>query len=117
MEFIQITRDISYHTLAQTAEGGGLMAFLPIILMFVVLYFLMIRPQMKRQKEHRQMVENLKVGDEVVTAGGFVGKITRLSDSGYITLQIADVDGKAVDVIIQRPAVNAVLPRDTIKSL
>ena len=64
------------------------MAFLPIILMFVLLYFLMIRPQMKRAKEHKAMLDALQKGDEVVTAGGILGKITKIGDS-YVTLEIA----------------------------
>lgn len=98
-------------------EGAGLMGFLPIVLMFVVLYFLMIRPQMKRQKEHKNMVENLSVGTEVVTAGGMVGRISRISDAGYLTLEVADLASKPVEIMVQRQAVTAVLPKDTIKSL
>jgi preprotein translocase subunit YajC len=93
------------------------MGFLPIILMFVVLYFLMIRPQMKRQKEHKNMVENLTVGSEVVTAGGMVGRITRITDSGYLALEVADLASKPVEIMVQRQAVTAVLPKDTIRSL
>ena len=76
---------------AQAAGGSGtdqLFGFLPIILMFVVLYFLMIRPQMKRAKEHKTMLEALKKGDEVVTAGGLVGKITKVGES-YVTLEVS----------------------------
>ena len=98
-------------------EGAGLMGFLPIVLMFVVLYFLMIRPQMKRQKEHKNMVENLSVGTEVVTAGGMVGRISRIADAGYLTLEVADLASKPVEIMVQRQAVTAVLPKDTIKSL
>ena len=64
---------------APAGAAGGLMSFLPIILMFVVLYFLMIRPQMKRQKEQKAMIDGLAKGDEIVTAGGVVGKITKVS--------------------------------------
>src|SRR3546814_12985743 len=73
---------------AQAAAGGenALMGMLPIILMFVILYFLMIRPQMKRQKEHRNMVSALAKGDEVITTGGLLGKVTKVSDS-YIPRQ------------------------------
>ena len=98
-------------------ESAGIMGFLPIILMFVVLYFLMIRPQMKRQKEHKNMVENLTVGSEVVTAGGMVGRITRITDSGYLALEVADLASKPVEIMVQRQAVTAVLPKDTIRSL
>jgi preprotein translocase subunit YajC len=100
---------------AQTAAGGvesSLMGFLPIILMFVVLYFLMIRPQMKRQKESKAMVEALAKGDEVVTAGGIVGKITKVSDA-YVTLEVAD----GTEILVQKAAVGTLLPKGTIKSL
>lgn len=99
---------------AQTAggAGGSLMSFLPIILMFVVLYFLMIRPQMKRQKEHKSMMEALAKGDEVVTAGGMVGKITKVADA-YVTVEISD----GTEVLVQKAAVATLLPKGTIKSL
>lgn len=99
---------------AQTAGGaqGSLMSFLPIILMFVVLYFLMIRPQMKRQKEHKAMMEALSKGDEVITAGGMVGKVTKVADA-YVTVEIAE----GTEVLVQKPAVTTLLPKGTIKSL
>ena len=101
---------------AQTAATGGgdmqssLMSMLPLVLMFVVLYFVMIRPQMKRQKEHRTMIEALAKGDEVATAGGLLGKVTKLGDS-YIGIEIAG----GVEVQVQRSAVVQVLPKGTIK--
>ncbi len=106
---------------AQTAPAaqGGEGSFLPILMMvvlFVVFYFLLIRPQVKRQKEHKSMVEALNKGDEVITAGGLVGKITELSDQ-YMTLQVAAVDGKPVEVSLQRSAVQTLLPKGTMKSL
>jgi preprotein translocase subunit YajC len=88
------------------------MSFLPIILMFVVLYFLMIRPQMKRQKETKAMMEALTKGDEVVTAGGIVGKVTKLNE-GYVTLEVAD----GTEILVQKAAINTLLPKGTIKSL
>jgi len=105
--------------LAQTAgdaAGNPLMGMLPIILMFVILYFLMIRPQMKRQKEHRKMVSELGKGDEVVTAGGILGKISKVSDN-HITVEIADLADKPVEIVVQRTSVSAVLPKGTIKAL
>src|SRR6059036_2287211 len=74
---------------AQAAPGGepGFMGFLPIVLMFVLLYFLMIRPQMKRAKEQKQMVEALQKGDEVIAAGGMLGRITRIGDA-YVSLEV-----------------------------
>ncbi len=92
--------------------GGNLTSFLPIILMFVVLYFLMIRPQMKRQKEQKSMMDALAKGDEVVTAGGILGKITKVADA-YVTLEIA----VGTEVVIQKVAVSTLLPKGTIKSL
>jgi preprotein translocase subunit YajC len=83
---------------------------LPLVLMFVVLYFVMIRPQMKRQKEHKAMIEALAKGDEVVTAGGVLGKVTRLGES-YLHVEVAG----GVELQVQRNAVVQVLPKGTIK--
>ncbi len=101
---------------AQTAPAAGgdmqssLMSMLPLVLMFVVLYFVMIRPQMKRQKEHRTMIEALAKGDEVATAGGMLGRVTRLGDT-YIAVEVAS----GVEVQLQRSAVVQVLPKGTLK--
>ena len=89
---------------------GSLTSMLPLVLMFVVLYFVMIRPQMKRQKEHRAMVEALAKGDEVATAGGLLGKVSALGDQ-YLSLEIAN----GVEIKVQRTAVVQVLPKGTIK--
>ena len=99
---------------AQAAAPGGadLMSMLPIILMFVVLYFVMIRPQMKRAKEHKTMVEALQKGDEVIAAGGVLGKVTKVADN-YVTIEIAN----NVEIRVQRPAVQLVLPKGTIKGV
>ena len=96
------------------AAGGdaGLMSFLPIILMFVLLYFLMIRPQMKRAKEHKAMVDALQKGDEVVAVGGLLGKIVDLNEQ-YATLEIA----AGTVIMVQRPAIQTLLPKGTIKSI
>ena len=98
---------------AAAAEGGlmgSLTSMLPLVLMFVVLYFIMIRPQMKRQKEHRAMIDALAKGDEVVTAGGLLGKVANLSE-GHVQLEIAS----GVQVQVQRSAVTQVLPKGTVK--
>ena len=100
---------------APAAAAGGdmtssLMSMLPLVLMFVVLYFIMIRPQMKKQKEHRAMIDALAKGDEVVTAGGLMGRVTALSE-GQIGLQIAS----GVEVQMQRSAIVQVLPKGTLK--
>ncbi|HVL58655.1 MAG TPA: preprotein translocase subunit YajC [Burkholderiaceae bacterium] len=102
------------------AQAGGtesqLIGFLPIILMFVVLYFLMIRPQMKRAKEHKAMVEALQKGDEVITAGGIVGRITKVSE-GYVTVEVQQNSGSAIELQMQRQAVQTLLPKGTIKAI
>jgi preprotein translocase subunit YajC len=99
---------------APAAAGGdmqsSLMSMLPLVLMFVVLYFVMIRPQMKKQKEHKAMIDAIAKGDEVVTAGGVLGKVSKLGDN-YVGLEIAS----GVEVQIQRSAVVQVLPKGSIK--
>jgi preprotein translocase subunit YajC len=101
---------------AQLPGGGpgdaGWAGLLPIVLMFVLLYFLMIRPQMKRSKEHKTMTESLQKGDEVITAGGVLGKITRVADP-YVSLEIAP----NTEVQVQKSAVQTLLPKGTLKSL
>jgi len=95
-----------------TGGDAGLMGFLPIILMFVLLYFLMIRPQMKRAKEQKAMVDALQKGDEIITAGGVLGRIIAVTDA-YITVEIA----ANTEVTVQRGAVQTLLPKGTIKSV
>ena len=97
---------------APAAAGGesSLLGMLPLVLMFVVLYFVMIRPQMKRQKEHKTMIEALAKGDEVVTAGGLIGRISKLGES-YLGIEVAN----GVELQVQRSAVVQVLPKGTIK--
>ncbi|RMF95804.1 MAG: preprotein translocase subunit YajC [Gammaproteobacteria bacterium] len=93
------------------AEPNALISFLPLILIFVVFYFLLIRPQNKRQKEHREMVANLAVGDEVVTAGGLLGKVTQLGEQ-FVHVELAD----GVTVKVQRHTIAAVMPKGTLKN-
>jgi preprotein translocase subunit YajC len=102
---------------AQTANTAPdpLMSFLPLILMFVVLYFLMIRPQMKRAKEHKLLVEGLQKNDEVITSSGLVGKITNV-DTSYVTIEIGADESKII-TLIQRQSIQTLLPKGTIKSL
>lgn len=106
--------DAFAQTAPAAAAGGGasstILNMLPLLLMFAVLYFLMIRPQMKKQKEHRAMIDALAKGDEVVTAGGLLGKVNSLSDS-QIGLQVAN----GVEIQMQRSAVVQVLPKGTLK--
>ena len=99
---------------AAAASGGDMMStltgMLPLVLMFVVLYFVMIRPQMKKQKEHRTMIDALAKGDEIATAGGLIGKVNKLTDS-IVTLEIAN----GIEVQLQRHAVVQVLPKGSVK--
>jgi preprotein translocase subunit YajC len=100
-------------TAGATADpSGGLMQLLPMILMFVVLWFLMIRPQMKKAKDHKALIAALAKGDEVVTGGGLVGKIVKVGDN-YVTVEIAE----GTEVVVQKPAIGLVLPKGTLKSL
>ena len=96
---------------AQAATGGtesNLFSLLPLVLMFVVLYFIMIRPQMKRQKETKAMLEALAKGDEVVTSGGVIGRVTKLGDS-ILLVEVAN----GVELQVQRGSVVQVLPKGT----
>ena len=95
-----------------TDLSSSLTGMLPLLLMFVVLYFVMIRPQMKRQKEHKTMLDALSKGDEVSTAGGFLGRIISLEDT-YAKLEVS----KGVEIQIQRSAISQVLPKGTLKSV
>jgi preprotein translocase subunit YajC len=101
-------------TTSAIAGAGGMLSslgsMLPLVLMFVVLYFVMIRPQMKRQKEARAMIEALAKGDEVATTGGMLGKITSLGDQ-YLGLEIAN----GIEIKVQRSAVIQVLPKGALK--
>jgi preprotein translocase subunit YajC len=101
--------------LAQAApaqQADPFMSFLPLIILFVIFYFLLIRPQQKKAKEHREMVSAMKKGDEIVTQGGMVGKVIDVSE-GFLTVEIAD----NVQVKLQSHAVSTVLPKGTIKTL
>ena len=104
--------------LAQAAGGapaGGpastLVSLLPMILIFVIFYLLLIRPQQKRAKQHREMVAALQKGDEVVTNGGLLGRVTKV-DENFVTLELAE----GVRVKVQRPSVAQVMPKGTFKS-
>jgi preprotein translocase subunit YajC len=112
-----ITLDTLGTSLAQAAapEGNALMGMLPIVLMFVILYFLMIRPQMKRQKEHRNLLTALAKGDEVVTSGGVLGRVTNVADA-YVTVEVSSGE-RPVELLVQKSSVTTVLPKGTIKAL
>jgi preprotein translocase subunit YajC len=99
---------------APAAAGGDtqstLFSLLPLVLMFVVLYFIMIRPQMKKQKEHKAMIEAIAKGDEVVIAGGVLGRVAKLGDN-VINVEVAN----GVELQVQRASVIQVLPKGTFK--
>lgn len=95
---------------APAGPGSTLMNFLPLVLMFVVLYFIMIRPQMRRQKEHKAMIDALAKGDEVVLASGVLGRISRLGET-YLHVEVAN----GVELQVQRTSVVQVLPKGTFK--
>ena len=94
---------------ASSSDSSFLFIMIP---MFVVMYFVMIRPQMKRQKEHRNMLSAMAKGDEVVTNGGIVGKVTKVSDA-YVGVEIAE----GTEITVQKASVTTILPKGTIKSL
>lgn len=106
------------HAQAAAAQDptGGLLGLAPIILMFIVLWFLMIRPQMKKAKEHQKLVSELQKGDEVVTQGGMAGRITKVGES-YVTIEVAELKDTPVEVLVQKQAVGALLPKGTLKTL
>lgn len=97
---------------AAAAQGGGIMDFLPLIALVAVFYFLVLRPQSKRAKEHKAMIEAVQRGDEVVTAGGEVGSISKVYEQ-YVGVEIAE----NVVVTVQKSAIQSVLPKGTIKSI
>ena len=90
----------------------GRTGILPMIFMFGVLWFLMIRPQMKRAKEHTALLEGLQKNDEVLTGGGIVGKVVAISDA-YVTVEVA----ANTQIVVQKQAIGAVLPKGTLKSI
>jgi preprotein translocase subunit YajC len=92
--------------------GGNLTSFLPLVLMFVVMYFLMIRPQQKRAKEQRAMMDALAKGDEVVTAGGLLGRVVKVVDT-YVTIEVAS----GTEVLVQKSSITTLLPKGTLKAL
>ena len=104
---------------AQTAAGaadpglmGSLTTFAPIIIMFVVMYFIMIRPQQKRQKELKTMMDALAKGDEVITVGGVLGRVSKVAE-GYVTIEVA----AGTEIVVQKNAVTTLLPKGTLKAL
>ncbi|MFT4629914.1 MAG: preprotein translocase subunit YajC [Arenicella sp.] len=99
--------------MAQASGASGspsLMSFLPMVALFAIFYFLLIRPQQKRQKEHKNMVVELAKGDEIVTMGGLLGKITAV-DENFITVEVT----KGTEVKVQKASVQAMMPKGTYK--
>lgn len=92
-------------------SDGGLLSMLPLLLIFVLFYFMLIRPQTKRAKEHKNMVEALAKGDEVVTNGGLLGRVSEVGES-FLTVKIAE----GVEVKVQKQSVSALVPKGTMKS-
>ena len=102
----------AYAQTAPTGTGGmDIMSLLPLILMFVLLYFLLLRPQMRRAKEQKQMIASLTKGDEVITAGGVLGRVTKVSDS-YVSVEIAP----NVEITVQKSSIQTLLPKGTLKN-
>ncbi|MGO4378854.1 preprotein translocase subunit YajC [Pseudoduganella sp. RAF53_2] len=91
---------------------SNLSTFLPLILMFVVMYFLMIRPQQKRAKEQKAMMDALAKGDEVVTAGGMLGKVAKVTDA-YVTVEVS----QGTEIVVQKASITTLLPKGTLKGL
>lgn len=97
---------------AAAPQGGGFLDFLPLIALLAVFYFLVLRPQQKRAKEHKAMTEGLQKGDEVVTQGGVLGRVVKV-DENYVTVEISE----GVNMIVQKVAVQTTLPKGTIKAI
>jgi preprotein translocase subunit YajC len=118
LEFPVLISDAFAQTTPAAASDpfSGMMGFLPLVLMFAVLYFLMIRPQQKKAKEHQKMVTELQKGDEVVTSGGLAGRISKVGEN-YLTVSVSDIKDTPVDVIVQKSAVTTLLPKGTLKTL
>jgi len=102
----------AYAEAAPAPQGASIMDFLPLIVLVAVFYFFILRPQSKRAKEHRSMIEALQRGDEIMTAGGELGRVTKVSEQ-YIGVEIAE----NVEVTVQKASITAVLPKGTIKSI
>lgn len=98
---------------AASPQAGGLSMFVMLAVFGVIFYFMILRPQQKRNKEHRALMESISKGDEVLTSGGLVGRVTKISDTGYIVIELNPNN----EVTIKREFVAAVLPKGTMKAL
>ncbi|AFZ83471.1 preprotein translocase subunit YajC [Candidatus Kinetoplastibacterium blastocrithidii (ex Strigomonas culicis)] len=102
---------------AAVSEGNPILNMLPILVMFLVLYFLMIKPQIKRQKEHKNLISNLSENDEIITSGGILGKIKKINEN-YVVIDISySADKGPIEITTQKNAIIGVLPKGTMKSL
>ena len=110
--FIAEAMAATSNSAAAASPGESMFPMFMLLAIFVLFYFMLIRPQNKRAKEHQQLVSELRKGDEVITNGGFLGKIVKLDDQ-YIKVSLAE----GVEVVIQRNAINSVLPKGTLKSI
>ena len=104
------------HAQQAAAQGQDYTGIIMMVIMFGVIWFLMIRPQQKKMKEHKALIEALQKGDEVITQGGIAGRVVKINE-GYVTVAIAETKEGAVEILVQRPAVSLVLPKGTLKSL
>lgn len=102
----------AYAQAAAPASGGGIMDFLPLVALFAVFYFMVLRPQQKRAKEQKTMLDALQKGDEVVAAGGVLGRVSKVGEN-YVGIEIAD----GVTVNVQKMSIQTVLPKGTLKSI
>src|SRR5574340_825864 len=102
----------AYAEAAAPAQGAGFMDFLPLIVLIAIFYFFILRPQSKRAKEHKNMIEALQRGDEVVTAGGEVGRVSKVYEQ-YLGVELAE----NVEVTVQKSSIAALLPKGTIKAI
>ena len=100
------------HAAEPAAQQGGFMQLVPLVVIFVLFYFMLIRPQMKRAKEQKNMLEALQKGDEVATASGMIGKVSKVGEN-YVHLDVAD----NVTILVQKAAIAALLPKGTIKDV
>ena len=102
----------AYAEAAAPVQGAGLMDFLPLIALVAVFYFLVLRPQSKRAKEHKVMVEALQRGDEIVTTGGIVGRVNKVYEQ-YVGVELAE----NIEITVQKGSIQSVLPKGTIKAI
>ena len=93
-------------------QGGGMVQLIMIVVMIAIFYFLLIRPQQKRQKEHQRLISELSKGDEVVTAGGILGKVTKVDDN-YAVIEISE----NLEIKLQKQSIQSTLPKGTLKSI